>query len=352
MRENIAFKDCFLPEGYKVQVWTDSYENRTEQIVSANTTSALIDIFSPGKANSAQVLAFNGAFDGPPSNTVTQLMPEDIYPNPPNFMWTRARDQNNKAVIRITYLPNVTNDNPGHKIYIQYRRKGIDTLDKWESTFKEELNTDEFDQTNDLVNLNFDSFYEVRVVVENGKLNASSNISVIDTHYQKWPILTTTTTPPPPTTRPPFVPNEPRDENHNPGDGGQNLPFDERLDQGQGGPEKDTEEDSSSKTPWFIALICVLAFICVFVGIFIYMKKRRSYGHEVTRGGKNDQIRPTPVATNNGNTPITPNERDSFINMTADRNGSLGHDEPDEEESDREPNRQVYNGTTERVHQV
>ena len=340
-------------------MWTDSYENRTEQIVAANITSALVDIFSPGKTNNAQVLAFNGAFDGPPSNTVSQLMPEDIYPDPPNFLWTRVRDQNNKAVIRITYLPNVTNNNPGEKIYIQYRKKGIDTIDKWQSTVKQDLDITGSDQTSDLVNLDFEVFYEVRVVVENGKLNASSNILPIDTHSMKWPMPTTTTTLPPPTTGPPLPPNEPRGEyDQNPGDRSQNLPSDDRLDQGQVNPEKDSEDDEGfSKTPWFIALVCVLAFICVFVGIFIFLKKKRSYGHELNRakprGPKSDQIRTTTAATtaSNGTGPNTPTETQTFININAEPNGNAGQDEPDDEETDREHNRgrQVYNGTTEHV---
>jgi hypothetical protein len=45
-----------------------------------------------------------------------------------------------------------------------------------------------------LVNLEFESFYEVRVVAKSGLFEATCNISVIDTGSKGWPKVTTTTT--------------------------------------------------------------------------------------------------------------------------------------------------------------
>ena len=324
-------------------MWTDSYENRTEQIVSSNTTSALIYVFTPGKVNSATVRAFNGAFDGPLSDTVTLNMTEDVYPDPPSFVWTRIRDQNQKAVIRITLVPNVTNENPGQKIYIRYRKKGIDSPDEWQNTFKE--NIEGVEQTTNLVNMDFEVFYEVQVVAESGKLSSFSNISMIDTHSYKWPTPTTTTTPSPPTTpstQPPIVYPVSDPDIHPKNDGTQgedNQTTDERT-------GADTEKgDKSSATPWIIALICVLAFICAFVGVFIYLKRRKTGGAEVNRKPNNTM---NTTAHNGGVGPIRPNERDSFIVIQPSPD-DRGHDEPDDDETD-DPPREVYQGTTQSAH--
>ena len=333
-----------------MEVGTDNYKNRTEKIVAANTTTAIINIFTPNKTNKVLVKAFNGAFDGPESDTITLDMPEDVYPDPPSFVWTRTRDQNNKAVIRITLEPNMTNGNPGHKTFIQYRKKGIDSLDRWQNTFKESIEGPE--QTSELVNLDFEVFYEVRVAAESGNLTSFSNVSTIDTHSNKWPKPTTTTTPTPPTTpstRPPIIHID-QFSSVNPRidpDSKEDIQEREKDDY------KDVEQ-SSSKTPWIIALIVIMVFIFIFVGVFIFIKQRRTGGHEVNRKPTVEQNNTvTTNAANNGNGPFRPNEMSSFIPMdNRNSNGSVGHDEADEADDDEpdERHRDVYNGTTESHH--
>ncbi|XP_054158779.1 neuroglian-like [Oppia nitens] len=350
-------------KGYKLQVWTDSYENRSEQIVSANTTKALITIFKPAVNNTVQVQAFNGAFDGPVSNNITVSMPVDVYPDTPAFMWTRHTDRHNRAVIRITYEPNWTNDNPGRLIYIEYRRKGIDSIDEWTNTVPEGM--DESNQHIDLVDLEFDKFYEIRVVAQSGELKSSSNISTIDTGLNKWPKPTTTTTREPPPTYAPYVPPAivPSDDS-NRQEGktrGQDNDNDNRSPIAD---EDNGADDSSSKTPWIVALVVVLLFIAVFVTGFIYLKKRHtssaseSNNKKTGRNKVSDKIRSVSMTAN-------PNEINSLVinvdnqrNNTAAANGSLGHDEGDDNDDDDNDNngndddrhRQVYNGTTESRH--
>ncbi|CAG2109639.1 unnamed protein product [Medioppia subpectinata] len=344
-------------KGYKVQVWTESYENKSEQIVAANITTALIEIFTPESQNNVQVLAFNGAFDGPASNQITVDTPVDIYPDPPAFVWTRHTNRNNRGVIRITYEPNVTHNNPGDKIYIEYRLKGIDDLDKWQNTFKEDM--EEAKGPIELGDLQFDRFYEIRVVAESGNLRAFSNISTIDTGVQKWPKPTTTTTeaPPPPPTYEQYIPRGP-DTGHAPVKPGPNDKTDNLDREGPQSPEADSDGSGFSKTHWFIAFACVVAFICAFVGVFIFLKRRKSGAAEVNRNPrvKSDKIRTTSMTASKtpNNYTSDPNESNSFIvsvndNQNNGHNGRVGHDETDDTDDDRQ-HRDVYNGTTETAH--
>jgi hypothetical protein len=319
----------------------------------------MVNIFKPGNKNRAQVLAFNGAFDGPPSEPIEFTTPVDVYPDTPSFIWTRVTDQNNKAVIRITSEPNVTNNNPGKKLYIQYRKKDTDSSEQWESTRPEDI--EETKEPVDLVDLEFESFYEIRVVAKSGLLEATSNISVIDTGSKKWPKITTTTTttttvstteviidrelrgpdgdqPPNSNTNIDYVPNI----NNN------NKEFEK--------PESETSEESESfvKTPWFIALLCVLAFICAFVGVFIFMKKRK-HEYEVKKNSKRPADNIRNVSPKNTNT-TEPNEFNTFITIdNTPTNGSAGHDEGDNHDSHDEEDyetrvgnrsKPVYNETT------
>ncbi|CAG2170320.1 unnamed protein product, partial [Oppiella nova] len=349
-------------KGYKVQVWTDSYENRSEQIVSANETKTRIDILTPAKRNYIQVLAFNGAFDGPPSTQIFLDTPQDIYPDPPAFIWVRHTNGANKYFLRITYEPNVTNNNPGDKIYVEYRRKSIDSLDEWETTVKEDIS--EVKGSVDLVDLfEFNTFYEIRVVAESGELRAYSNITIIDTGLNKWPQPTTTTTqaPPVPQTFEPYIPRG-HDTESAPIHPGPDFNPDNRgsSEGGEGGdlqgPDADAEDNGFSKTHWFIALVCVLAFICAFVGVFIFLKRRRTGSSDVNRkparGVTGDKIRSTTMTASNTNESSEPHETNSFIVIDTNvRNGrARGRDEVDDTTGDDDQHRDVYNGTTESVH--
>jgi len=309
---------------------------------------ALIDIFKPGQENNVQVLAFNGAFDGPPSNLVDFKTPEDIYPDPPSFIWTRVTNQNNKAVIRLIPQPNNTNENPGEKLYIQYRKQGNGSFDQWVNMIEE--NPEDAKQPVDLLDLEFDTFYEVRVLARSGEFESFINISIIDNGSKKWPRTTTTTTTVPTTesrSTPPLplevnYPTESRkfDPIINIGD----QAYTDKTKTLEDEVEEGEEGNNFAKTPWFIALLIVLAFICAFVGVFVFIKTRRN-DEEVKRNSRigSDKIRDPK---NNSE----PNESNHFIadidnNANNARNGSVGHDEGDSHnEEDYEDS--VYKKTT------
>ena len=64
--------------GYKIQTWTEESgaEKFREIIMKSDTTSSLVQSFIPNSLNYARVLAFNGAFNGPASNTIKFHTPE------------------------------------------------------------------------------------------------------------------------------------------------------------------------------------------------------------------------------------------------------------------------------------
>ena len=65
-------------KGYKIQTWTEESgaEKFREIIMKSDTNSSLVQSFIPNSLNYARVLAFNGAFNGPASNTVKFRTPE------------------------------------------------------------------------------------------------------------------------------------------------------------------------------------------------------------------------------------------------------------------------------------
>ena len=65
-------------QGYKIQTWTrESGEKKYREIIMVpDTTQALVTSFKPYSKNHARILAFNGAYEGPPSNTITIVTPE------------------------------------------------------------------------------------------------------------------------------------------------------------------------------------------------------------------------------------------------------------------------------------
>ncbi|KAG1714169.1 Neuroglian [Nymphon striatum] len=67
-------------KGYKIQTWTtDSGEkNIREMEVPSDTTFSRVNIFVPNTKNKVHVLAYNGAYNGPPSKAVEFQTPEGV----------------------------------------------------------------------------------------------------------------------------------------------------------------------------------------------------------------------------------------------------------------------------------
>ena len=67
-------------KGYKIQTWTrESGEKKYREIIMVpDTTQALVTSFKPHAENFARILAFNGAYEGPPSNVIRFSTPEGL----------------------------------------------------------------------------------------------------------------------------------------------------------------------------------------------------------------------------------------------------------------------------------
>ncbi len=65
-------------KGYKIQTWTEESgaEKFREILMKADVTNSVVQSFKPNSWNYARVLAFNGAYNGPASNTVKFKTPE------------------------------------------------------------------------------------------------------------------------------------------------------------------------------------------------------------------------------------------------------------------------------------
>ena len=65
-------------KGFKIQTWTeDTGENKYREIImKSDATSSLVSSFKPYAKNYARILAFNGAYNGPPSNIINFNTPE------------------------------------------------------------------------------------------------------------------------------------------------------------------------------------------------------------------------------------------------------------------------------------
>ena len=66
-------------KGYKIQTWTDeSGAEKFREIIMmrADSTRHLVQSFKPNSLNFARILAFNGAYNGPHSNTIQIKTPE------------------------------------------------------------------------------------------------------------------------------------------------------------------------------------------------------------------------------------------------------------------------------------
>lgn len=67
-------------KGYKIQTWTtnDGEENLREIHVTSESNRALVTKFTPNAENHARILAYNGRYNGPPSDTLTFPTPEGV----------------------------------------------------------------------------------------------------------------------------------------------------------------------------------------------------------------------------------------------------------------------------------
>ncbi|CAH0765981.1 unnamed protein product [Diatraea saccharalis] len=64
-------------KGYKIHTWTDGEEDRPKEIlVKADATQALVTKFRPFKKNNVRILAYNGRYNGPPSDVLSFVTPE------------------------------------------------------------------------------------------------------------------------------------------------------------------------------------------------------------------------------------------------------------------------------------
>ena len=65
-------------KGYKILTWTEETGevNQREIIMRSDSTMSMVRSFKPYAVNYARVIAFNGAYNGPPSNIIKILTPE------------------------------------------------------------------------------------------------------------------------------------------------------------------------------------------------------------------------------------------------------------------------------------
>ncbi|XP_060803660.1 neuroglian [Amyelois transitella] len=123
-------------KGYKIQTWIDGEEDKLKEIlVKADATSALVSKFKPYKKNYARILAYNGVFNGPPSETLSFLAPEgppgtvrsfEAYPIGASAMllkWEKPMDENGILTGYKIYYQKVKDTELGP---IRERKKEID----------------------------------------------------------------------------------------------------------------------------------------------------------------------------------------------------------------------------------
>jgi neuronal cell adhesion molecule len=117
-------------KGYKIQTWTenDGEDNLREIHIKGDSTRALVTSFIPDSENFARILAFNGRYNGPPSNTIHFRTPEgtpgtvqtfDATPlGSSAFMlaWKKPLQPNGKLTGYKVYYEEVKGTNVGAKL--------------------------------------------------------------------------------------------------------------------------------------------------------------------------------------------------------------------------------------------
>lgn len=106
-------------KGYKIQTWTDKgkEDNMREILVKDDVRKALVTKFVPHSKNYARILAYNGRFNGPPSNTLSFETPEGTPGTVQSF---EAYQMGTSALYLVWKKPEQPNGNlNGYKIYYQ-----------------------------------------------------------------------------------------------------------------------------------------------------------------------------------------------------------------------------------------
>ncbi|XP_065332463.1 neuroglian isoform X1 [Cloeon dipterum] len=106
-------------KGYKIQTWTDKegMENMREIHVSSDNSRALINKFVPYSKNFVRIMAYNGRFNGPPSEILSFNTPEGIPEAVPSL---EAHPLGSSAFLLKWQKPLRTNGVlTGYKIYYQ-----------------------------------------------------------------------------------------------------------------------------------------------------------------------------------------------------------------------------------------
>lgn len=106
-------------KGYKIQTWTEESgeEKFREIIMRSDSTQSLVQSFKPFAKNFARVLAFNGAYNGPPSNVITFTTPEG-KPGPVDML--ECFPMGSSALILAWKMPQEVNGVlTGYRIYYQ-----------------------------------------------------------------------------------------------------------------------------------------------------------------------------------------------------------------------------------------
>ncbi|KAF4518843.1 hypothetical protein B566_EDAN006694 [Ephemera danica] len=106
-------------KGYKIQTWTerDGEENLREIHIPSDTNRALINKFVPHSKNYARILAYNGHYNGPPSDTIFFTTPEGI---PGSVQYFQAIPMGSSALFLVWQPPEHPNGVlTGYRIYYQ-----------------------------------------------------------------------------------------------------------------------------------------------------------------------------------------------------------------------------------------
>ena len=116
--------------GYKIQTWTEETgeEKYREEILFSDYNQSLVQSFKPYAVNYARVLAFNGAYNGPPSNRIIIKTPEgqpgpidqlDCYPMGSSALllqWKKPQEVNGVLTGYRIYYSKVTGTHIGPEL--------------------------------------------------------------------------------------------------------------------------------------------------------------------------------------------------------------------------------------------
>ncbi|GBP51761.1 Neuroglian [Eumeta japonica] len=114
-------------KGYKIQIWTqeDGEDNLRETLVQANANNTLVDNFVANTENYARIMAYNGRYNGPPSETLKFKTPEgkpgtvrsfEVYPIGSSAMllkWDKPEKPNGEIIGYKVYYQKVTGTSTG-----------------------------------------------------------------------------------------------------------------------------------------------------------------------------------------------------------------------------------------------